>query len=75
MCHREKKLALYLRRGVDEYWIVDRESATVEVYRRSNAALALVATLKPDDTLTSPLPPGFALPVAGIFQLPEGLPD
>ncbi len=64
---REAKLKLYSSRGVQEYWIVDWRARTVAVYRRHRAQLRLVATLNPDDTLTSPLLPGFALPVARLF--------
>lgn len=72
---RETKLTLYDRRGVQEYWIVDRAARTVEVYRRGDAAhLDLAATLTASNTLTSPLLPGFALPVARIFRLPDWIP-
>jgi Uma2 family endonuclease len=70
---REVKRALYERRGVQEYWIVDRASRVVEVYRRTDADLELAATLTDRDTLTSPLLPGFALPVAQVFRLPKAL--
>ncbi len=71
---RETKLTLYSRRGVLEYWIVDRFSRQVEIYRRNGAAaLALFATLNAADTITSPQLPGFALPVEQIFRLPPGL--
>ena len=64
---REAKLGLYSRRGVREYWIVDWQVRQVEVYRRRDAALALEATLLESDTLTSPLLPGFALPLGELF--------
>jgi Uma2 family endonuclease len=73
---RETKLTLYSRRGVKEYWIVDRLIRTIEVYRRGEAAnLELVATLAERDTLASPLLPGFALPVERVFRLPDWLPS
>lgn len=65
---REAKLKLYSRRGVLEYWIVDWRTQQVEVYRREELALHLVATLYPADTLTSPLLPGFACEVATLFE-------
>jgi Uma2 family endonuclease len=65
---RETKLTLYSRRGVREYWIVDPVAQVVEVYRRRDGALILVATLLSDETLTSPLLPSFALPVADLFE-------
>jgi len=64
---REAKLKLYSRRGVLEYWIVDWRTRQVEVYRREQLALYLVATLHPTDTLTSPLLPGFACEVVTLF--------
>jgi Uma2 family endonuclease len=63
---REAKLKLYSRRGVLEYWIVDWRAQQVEVYRREDLALRLVATLYPADTLQSPLLPGFACQVATL---------
>jgi len=71
---REAKLRLYSVYGVREYWIVDGRSESVAVYRRRPARgrqtvprLRLDATLGRDDTLTSPLLPGFALAVAQLF--------
>jgi Uma2 family endonuclease len=64
---RVLKLELYTRHGVPEYWIVDWRRQTVEVYRREQAALQLVATLGNEDALTSPLLPGFIYPVASLW--------
>ncbi len=64
---REAKLRLSLERGVREYWIVDRVTRTVEVYRRRRTQLRLQVTLTDADALGSPLLPGFALPVAGCL--------
>lgn len=65
---KEVKLKLYSRHGVREYWIVNWQLKILEIYRRSNTQLQLVSTLLVNDTLTSPLLPGFASPVAQIFQ-------
>ncbi len=67
--HRDRvaKLKLYSVWGVTEYWIVDWRAQQVAVYRRNDARLQLDATLQPGDTLTSPMLPGFALPVARLF--------
>jgi Uma2 family endonuclease len=64
---RDAKLKLYSRRGVAEYWIVDPLIRQVELYRREELQLRLVATLREIDTLESPLLPGFALPLARLF--------
>ena len=65
---RDAKLKLYSRRGVDEYWIVDWLMRRVEVYRRSNAALHLIETLRESDTLQTPLLPEFSCVVGSLFD-------
>lgn len=65
---REVKLKLYSRRGVLEYWIVDWRTQQVAVYRPQDGVLQLTVTLSPSETLTSPLLPGFACPVAALFD-------
>jgi Uma2 family endonuclease len=64
---KEVKLKLYSLHGVQEYWIVNWQLKTLEIYRRTDAQLQLVATLLEDDTLTSPLLPGFSTAIAQIF--------
>jgi len=64
---KEVKLKLYSQHGVQEYWIVNWQLKTLEIYRRSDAQLQLVATLLIGDTLTSPLLPGFSTAIAQIF--------
>ncbi|MGE3912210.1 MAG: Uma2 family endonuclease [Chloroflexota bacterium] len=65
---REFKLKLYSRQGVSEYWIVDVQLRMVQVYRRQNTALDLVATLTNTDMLTSVMLPGFGLPVRDLWE-------
>jgi Uma2 family endonuclease len=64
---KEVKLKLYSVQGVREYWIVDRLTKQVEVYRREKARLVLVGTLFNDDEITSPLLPGFACSISSFF--------
>jgi Uma2 family endonuclease len=64
---REAKLKLYASRGVQEYWIVDWRLRQVEVYRREQALLRLIATLFVNDELSTPLLPGFTCPIARLF--------
>jgi Uma2 family endonuclease len=64
---RDLKLELYSRQGVQEYWIADWLLRTIQVYRRQEAELRLVATLRGDDLLTSPLLPGFSCPLASLW--------
>jgi Uma2 family endonuclease len=65
---RETKLKLYSRQGVQEYWIVNWRSQSIAIYRRQRVTLILIETLLVDDELTSPLLPGFALPIAPLFS-------
>jgi Uma2 family endonuclease len=64
---REVKLKLYSRRGVSEYWIADWQHKKLEIFRRENAELKLVATLYPEDVLQTPLLPDFKCSVADVF--------
>lgn len=64
---KEVKLKLYSLHGVQEYWIVNWQLKTLEIYRRIDTQLQLVATLLESNTLTSPLLPGFSTPMAQIF--------
>jgi Uma2 family endonuclease len=64
---RETKLKLYARRGVQEYWIVDWRKRQIEVFRREQATLKQVAMLFAQDSLESPLLPGFACRVEVLF--------
>jgi Uma2 family endonuclease len=65
------KKASYQHHGLAELWLVDTESATVLVYRRSvpaAGAFDIALELGAGETLTSPLLPGFTLAVAEIFD-------
>ena len=64
---RETKLQLYSITGVDEYWIVDRFKQLVDIYRRREAELTLVATLLESEEITSPLLPDFHCLVQNFF--------
>jgi Uma2 family endonuclease len=64
---RQAKLELYSRRGVEEYWIVDWIQHQLEIYRRDSGSLNYVATLHHNDTLESPLLPGFSCLIADLF--------
>ena len=68
---REAKLKLYSRRGVEEYWILDWLIERAEIYRRKQRRLRLIETLNKNDTLKTPLLPGFACRVADLFEYPK----
>lgn len=65
---RQFKRKLYETQGVQEYWIADWRLKQIEIYRRDEGRLRLMATLFAKDTLTSPLLPGFTCPVARFFD-------
>lgn len=64
---KEAKLKLYSVQGVQEYWIVDRFTQQIAVYRREKAELVLVTTLFKEDKITSPLLPSFSCFIARFF--------
>jgi Uma2 family endonuclease len=64
---REVKLALYSRRGVLEYWIVDWQQRTVDVYRHDGQTLQFVETLSGEAVLSSPLLEGFSCPLTTLW--------
>jgi Uma2 family endonuclease len=62
------KLHLYDRSDVSEYWLVDPDSETVQVYRRSNGRLVRAAHLRASTAvLESRLLAGVSLPLVEIF--------
>ncbi len=79
---KQAKLKLYSQGGVQEYWIVDRFSRELEIYRLANGQLKLIETLTEQDPLregakvrmasphraTSPLLPDFSLSISEIFK-------
>ena len=65
---RVAKRQLYAKHGVSEYWIVDSENRSIEIYRLTGQSLELVALLRNDDQITSPVLPGFSCPLSKIFE-------
>jgi Uma2 family endonuclease len=64
------KRRLYERVGVDEYWIIDPELDTVDVYRRIEGRYQRTSqlSLEAGDVLTTSLLPGLDLPLSTIFE-------
>jgi Uma2 family endonuclease len=70
-CGRDRgvKLRAYEQWGIGEYWIVDPEGETVEVFRRTPAGLERLALARRagGGVLESPLFPGLALDLEQVF--------
>ena len=64
---RDAKLKLYSRRGVLEYWIVDWQAQSIEVYRQKHSQLDHISTWIKGDLLESPLLHGFSTRVDDLF--------
>lgn len=64
---RETKRSEYERHGVAEYWLLDPEEATIELWRLDGGRYRDVTP--PDDAYPSAAVPGFALDLAPIRAL------
>ena len=65
-----RKRQIYAEAGVLEYWLMDPRSDTVTLLELRDGAYVERAVLSVADSLTTPLLPGLAIPLAGIFQHP-----
>jgi Uma2 family endonuclease len=64
---RNKKMALYERHGVKEYWIVDPSAKCVEQYLLNNRRLSLKDTYKDSQKLASVVVNNFTISPSDIF--------
>lgn len=65
---RIAKRQLYARHGVSEYWLVEPQQRTLEVFRLKAGSLELVTTFKEEDQVSSELLPGFVCVASSIFR-------
>ena len=65
---REIKPKQYAKYGVPEFWLIDPEGKTVELFRLSQGAYELAERLGFGDTLTSPLFPGLSISVSSLWE-------
>lgn len=62
------KRQLYGKHGVQEYWIVDPEQASIELHVLEGKILRMTALLSGSDELISTVLPGYRCEVARIFN-------
>jgi Uma2 family endonuclease len=70
-----RKLGLYERFGVPEYWYVDLQADRVEIHRLVDDQYGVPALLRRGDVVRSVLLPGFELPVDQILGPADAEPD
>ncbi len=70
---RVAKLKLYEKYKVKEYWMVDLEQQSIEIYLLSESMLRLAKTLRGEDQLTTIALAGFSCTANQIFALPPAL--
>ncbi len=63
-----RKRQAYAEAGVPHYWICDLRGDTVTLLDLQGGAYVELANLTADDTLATPLLPGFAMPLADLFR-------
>ncbi|WP_165227504.1 Uma2 family endonuclease [Aquisphaera insulae] len=63
----EEKRREYLAAGVQEYWVIDRFRRVMTVFRKEPAEPAEVV-VEEKETYTTPLLPGFELPLATLLE-------
>lgn len=63
-----RKRQLYAEAGVLEYWIVDPRGDTLTLLELRDEEYTERAVLTVSDTLTTPLLPGLAIPLADVFR-------
>ncbi len=64
---RQRKLDLYARAGVLEYWIVDPDSRAVEIYRLTQGAYRLERRISEGEVIRSALLTGLTLDLRDLF--------
>jgi Uma2 family endonuclease len=66
---RVAKRQLYGKYGVKEYWVVDPEDKSIEIYLLDGKSLKLHAVLKENEEITSSVLPGFSCKVEDLFKV------
>ena len=63
------KRQLYAKFGVKEYWILDLETKSIEIYVLKDGSLQSWAIFGPNDTIRSTVLVGFDQPASAIFSI------
>ncbi|MHB1702308.1 MAG: Uma2 family endonuclease, partial [Acidobacteriaceae bacterium] len=63
-----RKMNLYQRIGVPEYWIIDPILTSINVYRHDGERLLWMAEFKPGDTLSPSMFPDLSINVSVLFE-------
>ncbi|MCP9492995.1 MAG: Uma2 family endonuclease [Pyrinomonadaceae bacterium MAG19_C2-C3] len=66
---RIAKRQLYAKYGVEEYWVIDAQMRTLEVYRLRDALLDLIAMHAKGDTVTTALLPDWSMSIEELFAV------
>lgn len=66
---RIAKRQLYAKYGVEEYWVVDPDTRSVEIYRLRDHVLDLVAMHTDKQSITTPLLPGWGVTADELFVI------
>jgi Uma2 family endonuclease len=64
---RIQKRDLYEQHGIKEYWILDREAGTVEVFFLMNGQYKLLGRWRATETAKSRLLKGFSIPASEVL--------
>jgi Uma2 family endonuclease len=67
---RGRKMRMFQRYGVLEYWIVDPIAETVEIYRLAESAYELVGTFAGSEEMRSAVLPNLTLVPSNVFPSP-----
>jgi Uma2 family endonuclease len=64
---RGRKMQMFARFGVPEYWIVDPRARRIEVYRLDRVSYTLLADLSGEGVIESPTLADLAFSLADLF--------
>ena len=66
---RGRKMRMFARFGVREYWLVDLDAKRIEIYRLTDRGYVLAQDAAESDVAISTILPDFSVAVAPLFQV------